>query len=45
VGLPSAVSREMAIEDFQRNWRFYYNRYTAIKTDTLEITDLSEVAT
>jgi hypothetical protein len=44
VGLPAAVSREMAIEDFQRNWRFYYNRYTAIKTDTLELMDLSEAA-
>ncbi len=44
VGLPAAVSREMAIEDFQRNWRFYYNRYTAIKTDTLELLDMSEAA-
>jgi len=44
VGLPAAVSREMAIEDFQRNWRFYYNRYTAITTDTLELLDLSEAA-
>jgi len=34
----------MAIEDFQRNWRFYYNRYTAITTDTLELLDLSEAA-
>ena len=37
VGLPAAVSREMATEDFQRNWRFYYNRYTSVKTDTLEL--------
>ncbi|HEY9679939.1 MAG TPA: hypothetical protein V6C76_18195 [Drouetiella sp.] len=37
VGLPASVSREMAIEDFQRNWRFYYNRYTSMKTDTLEL--------
>ncbi|MFN8550446.1 MAG: hypothetical protein U0103_03070 [Candidatus Obscuribacterales bacterium] len=44
VGLPAAVSREMAIEDFQRNWRFYYNRYTAVTTDTLELLDLSEAA-
>ena len=37
VGLPAAVSREMAVEDFQRNWRFYHKRFNSIKTDTVEL--------
>ncbi len=37
VGLPAAVSREMAVEDFQRNWRFYHKRFNTFKTDTLEL--------
>lgn len=32
VGLPAKASRELAIEDFRRNWQFYYSRYLTSST-------------